>query len=276
MKVIDFDAHYAQYAEKWMRENMDKFKNPEQMERQLPGVYVRWLNERASYLDGLTPGEYFARMSDPDELVALLRAYAGQQVDVPDLLAERIVELGGVSVKPLMALAADADAGVDLRIIALNMLIELNCSDPVEMCLQLVDARAEEDELADAAADLLSARGAEVTGAMLSRLEGASDAARATYLDLLCNFPGDERIYKTCVEQFLRIADKRALYASYLAKLGDARAVEPLRRALGLSDLNYLDYIEIRNAIEALGEEVTGPERSFDGDPYYESLKSMQ
>ena len=48
-----------------------------------------------------------------------------------------------------------------------------------------------------------------------------------------------------------------------------------LREALELTDLNYLDYIEIVHAIEALGGEVE-TEREFNGDPYYESLKDMR
>ena len=143
------------------------------------------------------------------------------------------------------------------------------------LCLGLIDRRAREDELADVAAELLSALGARAVDAMLERLDAASDEALDTYLDLLCNFPGDERIYKLTVERFLRLADQRALYANLLAKLGDERALEPLKRVLSLSDLDYLDYLEVANAIEALGGEPPSVDRSFEGDPAYESLKNL-
>lgn len=48
----------------------------------------------------------------------------------------------------------------------------------------------------------------------------------------------------------------------------------PLRAALSLSDLTYFEYLEIRNDIEALGEEVEG-EREFYGDPDYEYLRGL-
>ena len=38
--------------------------------------------------------------------------------------------------------------------------------------------------------------------------------------------------------------------------------------------VNYLDYVEIVSAIEALGGD-RPPEREFTGDPYYESLKQI-
>lgn len=274
MKPIDFDAHYADFAEKWVRENMKHFPSIDQMEAHLPEVYLRFLNQREDFLGGLSPSEYFARFQRPEELISLLGDYDKGRVDVPDLLLERIVDLGEASIAPLMRLAEDGGAPEPLRIIALNLLIELGADAPTGLCLRLIDARQEHDDLADVAAELLEARGHEVAPQMLERLCGASDDALETYLDLLCNFPGDPRIYEYAERQFLRRTDRRALYASYLAKLGDARALEPLRRALSLSDINYLDYIEIRNAIEALGGEVT-LERSFEGDPYYESMRQM-
>jgi len=39
--------------------------------------------------------------------------------------------------------------------------------------------------------------------------------------------------------------------------------------------LNYLDYIEIRNAFESLGGEVD-QERDFTGDKDYEALRQMK
>lgn len=276
MLPIDFDARYAEFAEKWVRDNMGKYKTIEQMEAQLPQVYLRFLNQPADWLDGLTPGEYFAGESDPKKLVELLRAYDRESVDVPDLLLERIVDLGEASEESLMALASDDGAPEALRIMALNLLIELQSAKPLALCLELVDTRAAHDDLADVAAELLEALGHEAVEPMLERLEGAGDEALATYLDLLCNFPGDPRIYTYTIRQFQRSVDRRALYASYLAKIGDERAIVPLRQALTLNDINYLDYIEIRNAIERLGADVDEPMRSFEGDPYYESMRHMQ
>ena len=67
-------------------------------------------------------------------------------------------------------------------------------------------------------------------------------------------------------------SDKKALFASYLAKLGDERALPALNEAAMARDINYLDFVEISSAIEALGGDRPA-EREFSGDPYYESLK---
>ena len=274
MKCIDFDAHFGKYAEKWIAENRSKYKNMDEMEDEMPELYLRWLNMPADWLDGLTPGEYFARYTDPRELVDLIRAYHSQNVAIPDQLLERIVELGDAAVEPLMELAGErADRALTLT--ALNLLIELGSERPLDLCLDIIADSDAQNELTEVAAELLTNIGQKVVEPVLSRMPDAKKAAQEAFLDVLCNFPGDDRIYNYAVDAFRRSFDRRALFASYLGKLGDERAIEPLRAALELSDLNYLDYIEIVNAIESLGGEVT-EERDFNGDPYYESLKKMQ
>ncbi len=274
MKCIDFDAHFGKYAEKWIAENRSKYKNMDEMEEEMPELYLRWLNMPADWLEGLTPGEYFARYDDPNELVDMLRAYHAQSVAIPDQLLERIVELGGASVEPLMKLASEQKDRA-LSLTALNLLIELEAEQPLQLCLDIIASSEAQNELTEVASELLSNLGGKAVEPILERMPQAKKAAQEAFLDVLCNFPGDDRIYNYTIDAFKRSYDRRALYASYLGKLGDERAIDTLRAALELSDLNYLDYIEIVNAIEALGGEVT-EQREFNGDPYYESLKKMK
>lgn len=275
MKCIDFDHEFMHYAEKWMAENRKRFKNADEMEAQMPDVYLRWLNQSADWLDGRTPGGYFQAFDDAAQLIDWMKEYYAQQVDVPNQLMERIVELGEAGTEKLMALAQDASAEDGLRVTALNLLNEIGSRAPMDMCMEMIENRAENDELADVAAELLTNLGREVVEPILARMERSSRDARETFLDVLCNFPGDERIYTYAESAFRNRPDRRALFASYLAKLGDERAIELLRPALNYVDLGYLDYIEIRNAIEALGGEVE-EEREFSGDPDYESMRTME
>ncbi len=275
MNPIDFDRAFASYAHAWAHERMKTEKNLDRIEAEMPDLYRKWLKLPADFLDGVSPEAYFARYETPEALIGLMREYQAAGIAMPEALLERMGELGQAAASPLTALAADEHTDAALRMTALNLLIELESEEPMALCLGLIDRRAREDELADVAAELLSALGERAVNPMLERLDTASDDALDTYLDLLCNFPGDERIYKLTVERFLRLADQRALYANLLAKLGDERALEPLRRVLSLSDLGYLDYLEVVNAIEALGGEPPAGDRSFDGDPAYESLKNL-
>ena len=276
MKLIDFDEKFHQYLHAWMEKNAARYPRVEDMEAQMPEVYMRFVNRRADWLEGgKTPAEFFAAMTDPRALTDLLREYERQGMPAPQLLLERLVTLDQAAVPPLMELARDQAACPSLRATALNLLIEIGSDLPMADCLALVDRRAEEDDVADVAAELLQALGEKPVPMMLERLEGASPSALATYLDLLCNFPGDERIYQYTLREFLNRPDQRAMFAAFLGKLGDRRAIEPLSRTMEMADINYLDYLEIANAIEMLGGEAGERDRDFTGDPYYESLRQM-
>ena len=275
IKCIDFDAYFGEYAEKWIADNRHRYKNMDLLEEQIPEVYLRWLNTPADWLNGSTPGDWFQQYSDAAELIELMRAYQKEGISLPDPLLERVTDLGEDAVEPLMSLVADREKERALAVVAMNLLIEVGSTAPRNLCIDIISEADGQNELTDVASEMLTGMGSEVIEPIISRMDDASHTAQDAFLDVLCNFPGDDRIYTYTVNAFNRRYDRRALYASYLGKLGDARAIEPLRKALDLSDITYLDYIEIANAIESLGGEVD-TEREFTGDPYYESLKKMK
>lgn len=274
-EILDFDANFAAYSERWMEMNKKKFKNIEQMEDAMPDVYMHWLNSPAAFLDGEAPGMYFTKFDNAGELVRWLQAYLDANVAVPDPLMERISDLGAKSMKPLMRAAEDTENSVEMRVMALNLLKEIETEGaPLDLCLNIIDHREVEDDVAEVAAELVVTFGEMCVKPIIGRMGEVSDEARETYLDILCNFPGDEQTFEYLLDAFETHPDKRALYASYLGKLGDERAVDALKKALNDPELNYLDYLEIRNAVEMLGETVN-IDREFAGDPYYEALKGQ-
>ena len=100
-----------------------------------------------------------------------------------------------------------------------------------------------------------------------------SEAGQEALLEVLSHFPGDEQTFRLAIKLFREKKEKRALFAGYLAKIGDDRAVPELLKAAKEPGLPYLTFIEIRNAIDTLGG--TCPEREYDDDPEYEALRQM-
>lgn len=274
IKVTNFDARFGQYMEKWMRENRARFANMDEMEAQMPDVYLRWLNLPADWLDGEAPGMYFQRFDTGEALVELLLEYQSRRVPLPDPLLSRIVELGEASVAALSRVAFDASAQTETRMTALGALLEIQSATPLSQLVSLIVRREDAEELINLAAEALVSLGRACVPAVLDAIAHAPANTQLVLFDVLCNFPGDARIYDYGIRLLRELPEQRALLASYFGKLGDARAIAALRPLLTLSELNYLEYIEIRNAIESLGGEVDDA-RSFDGDPYYESLKRM-
>ena len=147
MQIIDFDARFTEVLNDWIEKNRSRYKRPEDMEDDVPDVYLRWLNQPAEWLDGAAPGAYFERYNSADELCALLCEYIAQGVPVPDPLLDRLEELGDE--KALLALAKDKAAPCEARMAAIELLRQLESTLPMVDFIRWQVERDEEDDLLD-------------------------------------------------------------------------------------------------------------------------------
>ena len=275
MKCINFDRAFERYMAEWMKENSEKYKDDMDVtEDMMPDVYLEFLKKPADFLDGIAPQDYFEQFDNADMLVNWLCDYIAQGVPVPDLLLERVTALGDPAEKSLLALVARDDLPEETQMTAISLLREMESKAPMQRYVDYIASLEEPSDKGDLCAEALMSMGESVVEPILAALSGAGQTGRDIFADVLSNYPGDERIYELMIERFVTRDERRALFASYLAKLGDERAIPMLKEAAQSPDINYLDYVEVVNAIEALGGE-RPPEREFSGDPYYESLRQV-
>lgn len=276
MKCINFDDHFADFTSSWMKAHRSEYKTYDQMEDDLPRVYTEFLNTPAKWLDNVTPGAYFTQFEDAKDLVDWLVAYCRKGVPVPDMLMEQIQAVGRPCEKRLLTLLRDDEADVpeEAKMTAIGLLRDMGSTLPKMLYITWQLNRKAEDDLADNALDSLRDMGREALQPMLENLPKANEAGQEALLDVLANFPGNESVYQLAVRLFDKNPDRRALFASYLAKLGDERALPALKAAAMEENCRYADYIELRAAIEELGGEA--PEREFYDDPEFDLLHGME
>ena len=275
MKCINFDRAFERYMAEWIKENSEKYKDDmDVIEDMMPDVYLEFLKKPADFLDGVAPQDYFEQFDNADMLVNWLCDYIAQGVPVPDLLLERVTALGNPAEKSLLALVARDDLPEETQMTVISLLREMESKAPMQRYIDYIASLEEPNDKGDLCAEALMSMGESVVEPILATLSGAGQTGRDIFADVLSNYPGDERIYELMIERFVTRDERRALFASYLAKLGDERAIPMLKEAAQSPDINYLDYVEVVNAIEALGGE-RPPEREFSGDPYYESLRQV-
>ena len=277
MICIDFDAAFEKFLKQWMKDNASLYHgNMDLLEEMVPDVYDDFLRTPARFLGGRSPREYFDSMQDAQALVEMIPAYIKNRVPVPDLLLDRIVELGAPSEKALLRLLRDPGQSEEAHLLSVNLLTELESREPLGEYVAYIAGHPRDDR-AEHYAEALSSMGEVVVDPVLSALETAGEDGRDLFADVLSNFAhiGDDRIYELLQERFDHCLGQRALYASYLSRLGDERALPSLIRAAQEPDVGYLDYVEIVNAIESLGGE-RPPEREFSGDPAYEALGRLR
>ena len=127
MNCINFDQKFEQYMGVWMKNNAEKYKNNmDVIEGMMPDVYMEFLAKPATWLGGKAPQDYFGQFDDAAELVSWLCEYERRGVPVPDLLLDRIGELGDAAEAPLLALldALADDSEDDAAMDALAQLLD--------------------------------------------------------------------------------------------------------------------------------------------------------
>lgn len=273
MKLFDYSKRFSRVAEAWIRQNAGKYK-VEELEARVPDLYIKWLNTPAAWLEGATPAAYFDQFCDPALLLDMLKEYCARNIAVPDPLLDRIAALGEAMTEPLTALFADASADEKPRVLAGTLLVEIGGDHPMDVCMALLTGSDTPDDVREQAVAILRGMGGAAENALLSAMQGAQGGVYEACLDLLLDCSADARLYDWAVYGLRNQPDRREVYASFLLRLGDERAVEPLQQMLSLSDLRYLEYMEISNAIESLGGEVT-VQREFSGDADYEQLRQL-
>lgn len=276
MRCINFDKEFERYMMAYVKEHGKEYKNYDAIEAAMPEIYDRFLDTPANWLSNAKPGEYFEQFDNPKQLVNWMEDYIKQRIPVPDMLMNRISELGRAAEDALMQLLQKERAPREAVMNAMTLLREIESTAPASMYVELqVNRRDGEDELADNALESLSDMEEKAVPAMLEALPRANAAGKVALLTLLSNYPGEETVFETALNMFRMLPDQVAVLADCLAKLGDERALPELKKVAGSEDTPYLDYIELRNAIEALGGEC--PEREFDAqDPAYEAMCKMQ
>lgn len=246
----------------------------QQVEDSYNAIMSEWIDRSADWLDGKTPANYFEQFECVEDLIVLLKGYFDCGVNLPEPLYTRLVNMGDEIVAHLIDILRDEKANEALRAECMAMLRDMDARSADDYLIEMVCNASESNELSDLAADVLSGRDERVASELLNRYESAPAYAQTLILDICVNFPGDDRILQYLLHKLRNEPEQRALYASCLGKLGDPRAIDDIRMLLEMSDLRYVDYIELRDALEALGGEIDR-ERSFYGDPDFEALRLL-
>ena len=274
MPTINFDEHFADFVSEWVAAHQHEYATYDEMEADMPRVYVEFLNTRAKWLGSVTPGAYFTQFEDPKVLVDWLRQYCEEEVPVPDLLLEQISAVGKPCERRLLVLLEDEEAPDEARMTAVTLLREMESTLPRSLYIRWQLDRTPADELKDNALESLTAMGESVVQPILQQLRQANEPGQEALLEVLSHFPGNEQIFRIALEEFRAHPEKRALFAGYLSRLGDDRALPELETAAKEQNLPYLTFIELRNAIESLGG--ICPDREYDDDPEYEALRDLE
>ena len=274
-ECIDFDRRFSVFLNNWLEKNRHIYKgNMDKVEELVPEIYEEFLNTPLEEDAAVIPLSYFSRYDDAAFLIGWMQAYRKAGISVPDMLMERIVELGEPAEKELYRLVCAEEASEEMRMTAASLLQELDSTLPLTFYADAVAAAQTDSGLIELFTESLIHMGKEATIAARDRYYQATGTGKMAFLDILSRAVEKGDTYELIVEQLKAGNERIGLLVSYLARLNEERALPLLYNLCKKPDIGYLDYIEVLNAIDTLGGEAPA-EREFSGDPAYESLRQL-
>ncbi len=262
MKLYDFDAMFDDKLASYIKDYGDKYKESE-WEDVIPKMYQKFGDTKLKLI-GKTPRQYYAEMDD-EMLVKTLKAHIKQGVAVSEFLCDAIEDRESC-VDLLLPLL---DGGEDEITYAMNILGARDEAIPKYMEIML---SSESEDLKDACADYIKLKADSVKDDVLSHYKNGTE--KELMLEILSRVEEkDEEVFNILLTAFRTDIENLPMHASFLASYGDDRALPYLMDKIDEEGISYIEFQELKYAIEALGGTYE-KDRDFSADPYFQIIKN--
>lgn len=265
IKTVDVDSLFDKFISDYVYSNIGKIK-PEEIEDKMPVLYTEFGDKALEELDGKTPNTYYRDFS-AEELKECLKSHLEQGVAISDFLCEALTDASGC--EDVLCAELSKDNPEEFTLYLMNILGEKNSTKPLKRYLEFVLWDYSEP-VRELATELLCGFSDDVKEEIIAQYKDASKEAKACFTEILSHAKHDDRIFDILIEEFVKHPDEIPLYAGYLAKYGDDRAIPFLLTSAESEKINYMDFEELRFAIEVLGGECK-VKRDFSKDKLYKN-----
>ena len=242
MKLIDFDGLFDEKLTIYMEENKGKYTEA-QWEDVIAKLYKKFGDTYVAKVK-CTPKEYYAKMTD-ETLVETLCGHLEEDVPVSEFLCAEIEKRGSVETLTPMLKSGDSEKAI----YAFNLIGDDERAYPIYF--ELLQSESTDADLKSDITDVFKSHADKVKEKVLG-LYKAGVAVEST-LEILSRVKKkEEEIYNILLNAFLTY-ENIPMHASYLAYYGDDRALQVLLKKIVEKNIGFVEFQELKNAIEALG-----------------------
>lgn len=270
IKVIDIDELFDKYISDFVYGNIGKIK-PEEIENEIPKLYEKFGDTPLKELDGKTPNAYY-RESTGEELIGCLKEHLEKSVSVSDFLCEAIT--GDAKNEDALVASLYDEESEEFTLYVMNMLGDMGSTKTKDRYLEFVLWDFSEG-IRELATEFLAGMAETVKEQVLANYRDADEKKKENLTEILSCCKNDDRVFDILVEQFVKHGENLPLYANYLAKYGDERALPFLLTAIENEKIKYADFEELRFAIEALGG-TYDKRRDFSADKTFKKIRGVK
>ena len=264
MKLIDFDGLFDEKLTQYMEENKNKYTE-KQWEDVIPKLYKKFGDTYVAKIK-CTPKEYYAKMTDA-QLAETLSAHLSEDVPVPEFLCVEIENRGEANTL-LPLLKSDDTETVSY---AINLIGDDQRAFDAYFAI-LTENRLTEDIRSDIT-DIFRLHADEVKGLAYDTYQ--QGVAVEYMLEILSRVKEkEEYIFEVLLQAFLTADETQSpVRAGYLAAYADERALPHLLKRIEDRSIGFVEFQELKYAVEALGGEYNEP-RDFTNDKDYLAVEA--
>lgn len=270
MKFENLDKLFELYVQEAVRKNKEKYSSHEALEDDLGMLFNRFENVRIKTLDGKTPKEYAAELREDGEIFDYVSKCLENNIEVTDTICDEVVRAEGAT-EYLNGLLYENNK--DAKLLAALLLKEIDDEEVEDIFISVLTNDEMPDEVKTVAFEYLSDGDDCVPEKILEIINSVPEKNQGILVEVLSNFKGRKDVFYWLVTMLQRAEDV-PMYAGLLGRYGDAAAIDILKSFASEVDINYVEFVEIRNAVEELGGEMT-EEKDFSDDPYYKYINHI-
>ncbi|MCI6976791.1 MAG: hypothetical protein MR895_05580 [Clostridiales bacterium] len=270
MKFENLDKLFELYVHEAVRKNKEKYSSHEALEDDLGMLFNRFENVRIKTLDGKTPKEYAAELREDGEIFDYVSKCLENNIEVTDTICDEVVRAEGAT-EYLNGLLYENNK--DAKLLAALLLKEIDDEEVEDIFISVLTNDEMPDEVKTVAFEYLSDGDDCVPEKILEIINSVPEKNQGILVEVLSNFKGRKDVFYWLVTMLQRAEDVPT-YAGLLGRYGDTAAIDILKSFASEVDINYVEFVEIRNAVEELGGEMT-EEKDFSDDPYYKYINHI-
>ena len=263
MNTVDLEKLFGDYLQKKVVSD-ERYRNEEALEDDMGRLFDEWAAAPDEKLSGKSPSEYVEELSARGELKDYIWNVIDAGLSVSPLLDDAVRKEGD-AVTFLINLILEKKKAAEEY--AMPLITDIGGEEAEDFCIKVLADKDADDYLSAWAYDFLATAGERAADKILAVIKDADAQTQEIYADILSNYRGNKEIYYWLVTLLYR-GENVPLFADLLAKYDNPAAIEVLKAFAEQFDINYLEFKELRYAVERLGGEWT-LEKDFSGDALY-------
>ena len=269
LNVVDIDNIFDTFLVKYINDNKGKFTEKE-WEEKIPVLYFEFGTTELAELGGVAPNDYYSEASG-EELAELLAMHVQSHVPVSDFLCEALISSDCENALATYISETQSD---ELVSYCVNILKDKKSTVAFDTYFNLLLSDNTSEDLKELIAEALASIPESAKEKALELYEQAGRSA-IYLIEIFALCKHDDRILKILINELQTHLDDIPLYLTYITRYGDAKALPYLLEIIKMPNVTYVDFNELKFAIELFGGEYN-EKRDFSGDKYYQKIKGIK